>query len=100
MPRPRQASDHIDELLEEIKDLQRQIVMGPAVTLQDAAVKLRRLSVYLEGQAPARLLGPGRSAPWRGRQSLSRELSSPLPRKCRLSGVERTLWLTTPHVCL
>ncbi len=29
-----------------------------------------------------------------------RELSSLSPRECRLSGVERTLWLTTPHVCL
>ena len=29
---------------------------GPAVTLEDAAVKLRRLGAYVEGGQPARLL--------------------------------------------
>ncbi len=34
----------------------RTIMLSPAVTLQDAAVKLRRLSVYLEDREPVRLL--------------------------------------------
>ncbi len=50
------AGQRIDELLDEIGELEREIALCPAVTLQDAAVKLRRLSVYLEGQEPARLL--------------------------------------------
>ncbi len=50
------AGRQIDELLDEIAGLQQRIIGSPAVTLQDAAVKLRRLSVYLEGPAPARLL--------------------------------------------
>ena len=40
------AGRQIDELLDEIGDLEREIMLRPAVTLQDAAVKLRRLSVY------------------------------------------------------
>ena len=50
------AGRQTDELLDEIAEIQREIAFSPAVTLQDAAVKLRRLSVYLEGPAPARLL--------------------------------------------
>ncbi len=51
------AGQRIDELLDEIAKLQQEITLSPAVTLQDAAVKLRRLSVYLlEAQEPARLL--------------------------------------------
>ncbi len=51
------AGQQIDELLEEIAELQQSIENSPAVTLQDAAVKLRRLSVYLlEAQEPAGLL--------------------------------------------
>ncbi len=50
------AGRQIDELLDEIAELQQEITLSPAVTLQDAAVKLRRLSVYLEGPEPARLL--------------------------------------------
>ncbi len=50
------AGQRIDELLDEIAELQQEIMLSPAVTLQDAAVKLRRLSVYLEGREPARLL--------------------------------------------
>ena len=50
------AGRQIDDLLGEIADLQRQYAFSPAVTLQDAAVTLRRLSVYLEGPAPVRLL--------------------------------------------
>ncbi len=37
------AGQRIDELLEEIAELQQEIEKSPAVTLQDAAVKLRRL---------------------------------------------------------
>ncbi len=51
------AGQRIDELLDEIAELQQEITLRPAETLQDAAVKLRRLSVYLlEAQEPARLL--------------------------------------------
>ncbi len=50
------AGQRIDELLNEIEDLEREITLCPTVTLEDAAVKLRRLSVYLEGPEPARLL--------------------------------------------
>ncbi len=41
------AGQRIDELLDEIRDPEREITLSPAMTLQDAAVKLRRLSVYL-----------------------------------------------------
>ncbi len=51
------AGQRIDELLKEIAELQQEIMLSPAVTLQDAAVKLRRLSVYLEDREPVRLLG-------------------------------------------
>ncbi len=50
------AGQRIDELLDEIAELQQEIMLSPAETLQDAAVKLRRLSVYLEDREPARLL--------------------------------------------
>ncbi len=50
------AGQRIDGLLDEVPEIQREIALRPAVTLQDAAVKLRRLSVYLEDQEPARLL--------------------------------------------
>ncbi len=50
------AGQRIDELLDEIAELQEEIMLGPAVTLQDAAVKLRRLSVYLDDREPAQLL--------------------------------------------
>ncbi len=50
------AGQRIDELLDEIAELQQEIMLSPAVTLQDAAVKLRRLSVYLEDREPVRLL--------------------------------------------
>ncbi len=41
------AGQRIDELLDEIAELQQSIEDSPAETLQDAAVKLRRLSIYL-----------------------------------------------------
>ncbi len=37
------AGQRIDELLDEIAELQRMLDTSPAVTLEDAAVKLRRL---------------------------------------------------------
>jgi hypothetical protein len=43
-------------MLDAIAELQRLIDTSPAETLEDAAVKLRRLGPYIEGGAPARLL--------------------------------------------
>ena len=51
-----QAGQRIDELLDEIAELQRLIDSAPAETLEDAAVKLRRLGAYVERGPPARLL--------------------------------------------
>ncbi len=52
------AGQRIDELLDEIAELQQSIESSPAVTLQDAAVKLRRLAAWIdsENEVPARLL--------------------------------------------
>jgi hypothetical protein len=52
------ASQRIDELLEEIRDLERQITLARASTLADAAVQLRRLAAWIDGEneVPARLL--------------------------------------------
>ena len=50
------AGERIDELLDAIAELQRMIDTSPAETLQDAAVKLRRLDAYVERGQPARLL--------------------------------------------
>ena len=50
------AGQRIDDLLEEIAELQQQIDTSPAETLEDAAVKLRRLGAYVEEGQPARLL--------------------------------------------
>jgi hypothetical protein len=50
------AGQRIDELLDEIAELQRMIDTSPAETLEDAAVKLRRLGAYVERGQPARLL--------------------------------------------
>ena len=64
-----QAGQRIDDLLDEIAELQRMIDMSPAETLEDAAVKLRRLGAYVEGGQPARLLagalGAVERAAWR-----------------------------------
>ncbi len=46
------AGQRIDELLDEIAGLQQEIMLSPAVTLQDAAVKLRRLSVCIDSGRP------------------------------------------------
>ena len=51
------AGQQIDELLNEIAELQQSIDNSPAETLQDAAVKLRRLSACVDSGRPARLLG-------------------------------------------
>ncbi len=50
------AGERIDELLDAIAELQRLIDTSPAETLEDAAVKLRRLGAYIEHGQPARLL--------------------------------------------
>jgi DNA-binding ferritin-like protein len=50
------AGQKIDDLLDEIAELQRMIDASPTETLQDAAVKLRRLSAYVEDVRPMRLL--------------------------------------------
>ncbi len=51
-----EAGKRIDELLDQIAEIQRMIDTGPAETLEDAAVKLRRLGAYVERGQPARLL--------------------------------------------
>ncbi len=51
-----EAGERIDDLLNDIAELQRLIDSAPAETLEDAAVKLRRLGAYIEGGQPARLL--------------------------------------------
>ncbi len=51
-----EAGERIDDLLDEIAELQRMIDASPAETLEDAAVKLRRLGTYVERGQPARLL--------------------------------------------
>ncbi len=57
-----EAGERIDELLDEIAELQRMIDTSPAETLEDAAVKLRRLGAYVERGQPARLLAGALSA--------------------------------------
>ena len=51
-----EAGRRIDSLYEQMVELQQQIDAGPAETLEDAAVKLRRLSAYVEDARPMRLL--------------------------------------------
>jgi len=51
-----QAGRRIDKLLEEIAGLQQAIDAGPALSLEDAAVKLRRLGAYVQEPRPMRLL--------------------------------------------
>ncbi len=51
-----EAGQRIDDLLDAIVELQRMIDTSPAETLEDAAVKLRRLGAYVEQGQPARLL--------------------------------------------
>ncbi len=56
------AGQQIDKLLEEIAELQQSIENSPAETLQDAAVKLRRLSAYVDRGRQAKLLGSALAA--------------------------------------
>ena len=51
-----EAGRRVDELYEQMVELQEQIDASPAETLQDAAVKLRRLGAYVEDARPLRLL--------------------------------------------
>ncbi len=51
-----EAGRRVDELYEQMVELQEQIDASPAETLQDAAVKFRRLSAYVEEARPMRLL--------------------------------------------
>ncbi len=51
-----EARQRIDDLLEAFAELHRMIDTSPAETLEDAAVKLRRLGAYVERGQPARLL--------------------------------------------
>ncbi len=57
-----EAGQRIDDLLDAIAELQRMIDTSPAETLEDAAVKLRRLGAYVERGQPARLLAGALSA--------------------------------------
>ncbi len=56
------AGQRIDELLDEIAELQQEVEKSPAETLEDAAVKLRRLSAYVDRGRQARLLGSALAA--------------------------------------
>ena len=67
-----QAGERIDDLLDAIAELQRMIDTGPAETLEDAAVKLRRLGAYIEQGQPARLLAGALGA-------VERAVGQPLP---------------------
>ena len=67
-----EAGERIDELLDAIAELQRMIDASPAETLEDAAVKLRRLSAYVETGRPARLLAGALSAVERARVETGR----------------------------
>ncbi len=51
-----EAGRRVDELYERMVELQQEIDASPTETLQDAAVKLRRLSAYVEDARPMRLL--------------------------------------------
>ncbi len=51
-----EAGQKIDRLYEEMVELQDRIDASPTQTLQDAAVKLRRLSAYVEDARPMNLL--------------------------------------------
>ena len=57
-----EAGRRVDDLYEQMVELQEQIDASPTKTLQDAAVKLRRLSAYVERGQPARLLAGALSA--------------------------------------
>ncbi len=71
-----EAGQRIDELLDEIAELQRMIDTSPAETLEDAAVKLKRLSAYVSSRASRRGCWPGLWGLWRGRQIRSDSCSN------------------------
>ena len=62
-----EAGQRIDRLYEEMVGLQSMIDTSPAETLEDAAVKLRRLGAYVERGQPARLLAGALGAVERSR---------------------------------
>ncbi len=64
-----EAGQRIDELPDEIAELQRLIDTRPAETLEDAAVKLRRLGAYVDKGQPARLLAGALAAVERAAQT-------------------------------
>ncbi len=76
-----EAGQQIDDLLDEIAELQRWIENSPAETLQDAAVKLRRLSAHVDRGRQARLLGSALAAVERavGRAPAAAAMSWPIP---------------------
>jgi hypothetical protein len=47
-----EAGQRVDKLYEQMVELQQEIDASPTETLQDAAVKLRRLSAYVEDPGP------------------------------------------------
>ncbi len=55
-PARAEAGQRVDKLYEQMVELQQEIDASPTETLQDAAVKLRRLSAYVEDSRPMRLL--------------------------------------------
>ncbi len=63
--------------LEEIVEIQRMIDTSPAEMLQDSAVKLRRLSAYVEKGQPAWLLAGALSAVERAAMEDVAELQQP-----------------------
>ncbi len=74
-----EAGQRIDELLDEIAELQRMIDMSPAETLQDAAVKPRRLEMEMispagSGPLTSAVGEPGRLCrdSWNGQGHLHR----------------------------
>ncbi len=70
-----EAGWRIDDLLEEIAELQRLIDTAPPETLEDAAVKLRRLEAYVERGQPARLLAGALAAVERAAVAVPRSRS-------------------------
>ncbi len=76
-----EAGERIDDLLDEIAELQRMIDTSPAETLEDAAVKLRRLTVPTSRKDSPRGFWPGLWGPWRGRrQRRSRDHAQRAPK--------------------
>jgi hypothetical protein len=79
-----EAGERIDELLDEIAELQRVIDASPAETLEDAAVKLRRLEAYVDRGQPARLLAGALDAVERAVERCKRQDSVSRCGRCAL----------------